>query len=339
MTYKMVLIRPKGTVIHSFATHPLLQTHSQIRDEAIPIFYGENHFEITVKRTPEYQRMLGYKASLDVDNYMWHRFLHMWDVFNSNGCNVLHYVRSATLIYQLSLNTGCPWGEGGFDSRLGFRLSAEPFEEDADGNYYEVEEDEDENADGDDDAATHAKDSDYEYGYDDPDELQAEVDALAEDDSDDLFGYEPLHGDQPQIPEGDFDPVGVFELNRGISFRWRNRGHTQYFIFSQIRMYSKSPSCGYPCIHMPANRSISRARASTTVAEEQRPLPLVPLPPRPRKENLGLFLCPIIYELTRFLTKRHRCALVHIPTPKAGRDAVALYQQLPRPEGKRRLSL
>ncbi|POS69305.1 hypothetical protein DHEL01_v212301 [Diaporthe helianthi] len=228
MIYKEHLISPKGRVVRSFTQPPLLQANRMIRDEAIPIFYSGNDFEITVKRTAEYERLAGITlipSMPSVDMWAWHRFLRMWDVFNKNGSNCLQYVERITVIYQLSLDTGSVFGENEFDKRIGFRLSSKLFEEDLDQDYKMKSDSESDSDDSDD------------YSDVDPDELEAEVLALAEDDADERAGYQISNGNQGQDPEKDFDPVGVFELNRG-SVECRSRLQTQHFIFYRVRRYA-----------------------------------------------------------------------------------------------------
>lgn len=226
MIYKEHLISPQGSVVRSFTPPPLLQANRMIRDEAIPIFYGKNHFEITVKRTPEYERLAGDKPSPSVDMYMWHRFLHMWEVFNQNGSNCLHYVERITVIYQLSLFTGLACGKNPFDKRIGFRLSSKPFEEDADEDY-EMNSDPSDSGDSDDDS-----DDDSEV---DPMELHAELVALLIGHDNEYIGYQTSNENHEQSPEKDFDPVGVFELERGSS-EWASGSFrdTQHFLFDRV---------------------------------------------------------------------------------------------------------
>lgn len=121
---------PDGGILCSFAPPALLQTNKLLRHEAAPVFYGQNHFQITIKRLPQDDEVCTAGRSLaSVDMWVWRRFLHMWDDFNCFGANCLRHVRHLDLIYGLEMDEICPEREG-LHRRLGFRLSSHPFEED-----------------------------------------------------------------------------------------------------------------------------------------------------------------------------------------------------------------
>lgn len=130
MIYREVLVVPDGGVVRSFAPPALLQTNKLLRHEASPIFYGQNEFEITIKRLPQDDEIYtAGRSLLSVDMWVWRRFLHMWEDFSCFGANCLKHVRDIVLIYGLNVDEVCleRWS---FDSLLGFRLSSHPFEED-----------------------------------------------------------------------------------------------------------------------------------------------------------------------------------------------------------------
>lgn len=229
MVYKEVLALPDG-LVRSFAPPALLQTNTLFRAEAMPIFYSENHFEITIKRSPEDKIWAADRYVPHLDKTVWQRFLRMWDVFNVYGSNCLHYIRRITLIYQLSMDNGFDFGDnivgGIYDKRLGFRFSADPFEEDLDGSYGEES-----------DAESGSDSSDDEFDLD-FEQLEAEADNLeAEDSTSSGYEYE-ADTDVEEIPAEDIDPVGVFELNRGI-FDWPSRHKTRFFLWHRMGEYGK----------------------------------------------------------------------------------------------------
>ena len=236
MIYKEALVVPDGGLVRSFAPPALLRANRILRDEGTPIFYAQNRFEITIKRSLEDEVLAFNKRMPGVDSWVWHQFLHMWDIFNVRGANCLQYVQHLTLIYQLCMDNGYSFGDGCFDKRLGFRFSRRPFEEDRDGNY---EEDSDSKSDSD--------SSDDDDGYEMDLEVQAEADDLEaedseEDDSDeDMSEGEAVDDEDVEtVQGGDFDPVGVFELNRGTR-EWRSRRATHFFLFERMNDYGTVP--------------------------------------------------------------------------------------------------
>lgn len=228
MVYREVLVLPDGGLVRSFTSPALLQTNMVLRAEGTPIFYAENHFEITIKRSPEEMTLAAGKYLPNVDKGIFQHFLRMWPVFNVHGSNCLQYVRHINLIYQLSMDMGYPFGDDIFDKRLGFRFSHDPFEEDLDGNYGE---DEQSNAESDSDSSDDESDGDFE-------ELEAEEENIeAQDSTSNGYEYE-ADTDVEEDPEADFDPVGVFELNRG-TFDWRSRDKTYFFLWRQVNEQGK----------------------------------------------------------------------------------------------------
>lgn len=217
MVYREVLVVPDGGLVRTFAPPPLLRANKQLRNEAIPIFYGENHFEITVKRSPQDEARAAVGGFPSVDMWVWRRFLHMWDDFSCFGTNCLRHVRHVTLIYQLSMDDGHSFGDGEFDRRLGFRLSSEPFEKD----HHDRGDDEEKRG------GAIASDTSNDHGIQsDPAEPDAEVAELEGEESD-----EDGSGDKD-----DSDPVGVFELNRG-TVNWRSRREAHFFLFNRMCEY------------------------------------------------------------------------------------------------------
>lgn len=228
MVYKEVLVLPDGGLVRCFAPPALLQTNRLFRAEAMPVFYSENHFEITIKRSPEDVIWAAGRYVPHLDKTVWQRFLRMWDVFNVYGSNCLKYIRHITLIYQLAMDNGFDFGGDFYDKRLGFRFSADPFEEDLDGNYGEETDAESESDSSDDDFVL------------DFQQLEVEADNLeAEDSTSSGYEYE-ADTDVEEIPAEDIDPVGVFELNRG-TFDWPNRHYTSLFLWDRVGEYGKQP--------------------------------------------------------------------------------------------------
>lgn len=228
MVYREVLVLPDGSLVRSFTSPALLQTNKVFRAEGAPIFYSESHFEITIKRSPEDMILAAGKYLPNVDKGIFQHFLRMWPVFNVHGSNCLQYVRHIILIYQLSMDMGYSFGDDIFDKRLGFRFSHDPFEEDLDGNYGE---DEQSNAESDSDSIDDESDWDFE-------EPEAEENNLEPEDST-SNGYEyEADTDVEEDPEADFDPVGVFELNRG-TFDWTSRDRTYFFLWKKVNEQGK----------------------------------------------------------------------------------------------------
>ncbi|KAK7716443.1 hypothetical protein SLS64_003597 [Diaporthe eres] len=214
MVYREALAVPNRGLVRTFAPPALLRANKQLRDEAIPIFYGQNRFEITVKRSPQDEACAGGTMRPNVDMWVWRRFLHMWDDFNCFGANCLRYVRHITLIYQLSIDDGYSFGDGLYDRCLGFRLSSEPFEKD----YHNMDLGEDEHG------RESASDTTNGQGIQsDPAEIEA---AMADPDVDD--------GEVEQVPEDHLNPVGVFELNRGTVVNWGSRREAHFFLFHRM---------------------------------------------------------------------------------------------------------
>lgn len=214
MVYREALVVPGGSLVRTFAPPALLRANKQLRDEAIPIFYGQNHFEITIKRSPQDEDRVGGRGLPNVDMWVWRRFLHMWDDFNCFGSNCLRYIMHIKLIYQLSMDEGYSFGEGEFDRRLGFRFSSNPFEEDHDRNH-----------------GTTAPDS---RGQDSQSDL--EMEETEGGDHDEASSGDEDDGEVTQVPKEDSDPVGVFELNRG-TVNWRSRREAHFFLFNRMCEY------------------------------------------------------------------------------------------------------
>lgn len=217
MVYKEALVVPNGGLVRSFATPALLRANKQLRDEAIPIFYGANHFEITIKRSPQDEVRAAIGGLPSVDMWVWRRFLHMWDDFNCFGSNCLRYVRHITLIYQLSIDDGYSFGDGLYDRCLGFRLSSEPFgKHHHDRNHGEGER-----------GRESAPDTTSGQGMQsDPSVIESEA---ADSDAD---------GDEvEQVSEEDSDPAGVFELNRGTVVNWGSHREAHLFLFHRMCEY------------------------------------------------------------------------------------------------------
>lgn len=136
MIYKEALIAPEGTLVRSFTPPPLLCASRRLRNEALPLFYRYNHFEITVKHTPADTTL---PLWLNVERRVWQRFLNMWKVFDVSGTNGLQYVERLTVIYQSSVEVSYPFlDEGTRDRRLGFRFSRAPLEGFVEGRSEEV---------------------------------------------------------------------------------------------------------------------------------------------------------------------------------------------------------
>lgn len=220
MVYKAAVVLPNGGLVRSFAPPALLRANNQLRNEAIPIFYGQNHFEITIKRSPQDEVRADIGGLPSVDMWVWRRFLYMWDVFNCFGSNCLRHVRHIMLIYQLSMDDGYSFGEGEFDRRLGFRLSSELFEKDS-------------------------HDSDTSTGQgtqSDPAEPEDEADGVGaeapqgEDSENEGSEGDESDGEVEQAIEDHSDSVGVFELSRG-PVDWRSRRDTHFFLFHRMCEY------------------------------------------------------------------------------------------------------
>jgi hypothetical protein len=126
LIYKHALVAPNGVVIRSLAPPALLHASHQLRDEAAPVFYSENRFEITVGRSAEEEAWGAGLKVPSIDACAWNRFLHKWDWFRTIT-SYLRHVKQITLIYELSMGNGCRFGDDEFDRRLGFRFSSEPF--------------------------------------------------------------------------------------------------------------------------------------------------------------------------------------------------------------------
>lgn len=244
MIYTEALVVPNGGLMRSFTPPALLCANALLRDEALPIFYKENKFEITIKRSPADKLLAADRRLPSVDMWVWRQFLHMWDVFNGSGTNGLRHVQNVTLIYELSMDNGYSFGDGEFDKRLGFRFSHVPFEEHLDPNY-----EDDSDQESDEDSYEHSDvDSDENL-----DELEAEVaglehenteheDATENDDAtedDDASEDEEDRDEDEEItqsPEEEAAPVDVLELNRG-TYNWPNRRDTHLFLFRKISEY------------------------------------------------------------------------------------------------------
>lgn len=129
--YRAILISSEGSVVRSFTPPPLLCTSQRLRSEALPLFYKHNHFEITVERSDADTKLAPPGVRMpSVDMRVWRRFLDMWNVFNAWGTNGLQYVERVTVIYQLSMDNGSPFGtRDEYDRRVGFRFSRAPIEE------------------------------------------------------------------------------------------------------------------------------------------------------------------------------------------------------------------
>lgn len=209
--YKEALIAPEGALVRSFTPPPLLCASRRLRDEALPLFYKYNHFEITVKRSRQDELLAaGWGRLRIVDMRVWRSFLDMWNVFNAWGTNGLQYVERVTVIYQLSVKNGMPFGSDSvYDRRVGFRFSRAPIEE----NVFEKH-GEGENAG---DSVESDEDNNSDSSHDDSE---------ASDDDDDN-GTASVHR------------CHEVALNRG-TFGWPSRKTTERFLFERIREYSKS---------------------------------------------------------------------------------------------------
>lgn len=141
MIYKEVLTAPEGTLVRSFTPPPLLCASRRLRDEALPLFYKHNHFEITVERRPSDIRWTPI-SSLSLphaESRVWQRFLGNWRVFSVSGTNGLQYVERLTVVYELFGVKGYSFGSGrAYDRRLGFRFSRAPLEDVVEGQSEEV---------------------------------------------------------------------------------------------------------------------------------------------------------------------------------------------------------
>lgn len=121
--------------MRSFTPPPLLCASRRLRDEALPLFYKHNHFEITVRRTLQDDRFAAGRKLPGLDMRVWRRFLDMWNIFNWSGTDGLQYVQRVTVIYQLSVVNGYPFRtDAAYDVRLGFRFSSAPPEADTAGS-------------------------------------------------------------------------------------------------------------------------------------------------------------------------------------------------------------
>lgn len=211
--------------MRTFTSPALLHANKIIRNEALPIFYGENQFEITVKRSPQDEVRAAAGGLPSVDMWVWRRFLHMWDEFSCFGTNCLRYVRHLTLIYQLSIDDGYSFGEGEFDKRLGFRFSCDPFREDHCGS----------NLSGDSDGEKSAADDSSGQSFQ-PDPVELDLEGHEGDDSEGANGVDENDGEVEQVSEDAFDAVGFFELNRG-TLALRSRHETHFFLYHKMCEY------------------------------------------------------------------------------------------------------
>lgn len=254
MVYREVLVLPDGAVVRLFTSPALLQTNRLFRAEAMPIFYSENYFEITIKRSPREMTLAAGRCRPNLDKRIFQRFLRLWPVFNVHGSNCLQYVRRITLIYELSMDNGHSFGFDAFDKRLGFRFSNDPFEEDLDENYGEES-----------DTESESDSSDDGFGPD-FEELEAEADDLQPGNSN-SNGYEyEADTDIEEDPEDDFDPVGGFELNRG-TFDWPSRHKTYFHLWYRASEEGKGSYITHTCM-------IDLQRAlSIGVSKMENPLP------------------------------------------------------------------
>lgn len=141
MIYKETLTAPEGTLLRCFTPPPLLCASRRLRDEALPLFYKYNHFEITVKQNIADKTLApGLLFRLpNVERRVWLHFLDMWKVFSVSGTNGLQYVERLTVVYQLYGQNGYSFGNGGaYDRRLCFRFSRAPLEDVVEGRSEEV---------------------------------------------------------------------------------------------------------------------------------------------------------------------------------------------------------
>lgn len=196
--------------MRSFTPPPILCASRRLRDEALPLFYKYNHFEITVKRSRRDEVLAaGWRRLISVDMRVWRGFLDMWNVFNVWGTNGLQYVERVTVIYQLSVKNGMPFGsDREFDRRLGFRFSRTPIDEEVFERH-----DEGENAGNDDEGSEDDNDNGDQDGSEGSDD----------DTEDELASIHRYH---------------AVALNRG-TFDWPSRAETHRFLFETIRQCSK----------------------------------------------------------------------------------------------------
>lgn len=227
MVYGEALVAPEGSPVRTFAPPALLRANKLLRNEALPIFYKENHFEITIKRCPVDEAFFPRFDNIRV----WSRFMHMWDVFNCFGSNCLRYVRHVTIIYQLPMIDGSFFGYCEFDRRLGFRFSSDPFDEDHRDTNVRGEPSNPDESSGQGfqpDLAEFGAAEAADLGVDDP---------QGEDSDEDRNGSEDdTEVDHVPEKEEDSDAVGVLELSRGtLNFRSRREAH--FFLFHKTCEY------------------------------------------------------------------------------------------------------
>lgn len=317
MIYEEVLVLPDGGLLRSFAPPALIHTNKRFRDEAIPIFYGANLFEITIKRSLADELLAAGRKLPSVDLWVWRRFLHMWDVFNGSGTDGLRYVNHVTLIYQLSMDNGFPFGEDGFDKRLGFRFRSHRYEEDLDTNY---EEDSDGESDSD---SSNNDDLEMDFA-----KLEAEAADLEADmdnhegqdlDEEDNSQDESVGG-VDQVPEENAGQERGFELNRG-TFDWPNRRETHFFFFHRIREFGN--------VFYRIKGSLEGVRHRLSEDGDLHPMPSA------RSDEIGSegsqLLIRVLY--------RNRYLVGHLPDPQIDRHVVALCEGLSSGVGERGLSL
>lgn len=237
MVYREALIAPHGSPLRTFSPPALLHSNKRLRNEALPVFYGENNFEITVKRSPEDEALAAERRLPSVDIFVWRRFLRMLDVFNCFGSNCLRHVRNVTLIYQLSMEDGQTFGHNEFDRRLGFRFSSDEFEDNRGGDHVEDRRGEDKNG---------------------PDDSHAESEIEAADPE--------TEGPGGEDPDADTDPVGFFELNRG-TLNLRSLREAHYFLFHR--------TCEYGNVYYRIKGSLEERQAPAPPRTETSTLPLL----------------------------------------------------------------
>lgn len=257
MVYREALVAPEGSPVRTFAPPALLRANKLLRNEALSIFYKENHFEITIKRSPEDKALFP-----SVDNTrVWWRFMHMWDAFNCFGSNCLRHVRHITLIYQLSMIDNFPFGHSEFDRCLGFRFSSDPFDKDHRGTDVRGEP----SSPGESSGQGFRPDL-TELGAAEAGGLESE-EPEGEDSDEDRNGGED-DSEVEQVPEEveESDPIGVMELNRGtLNFRSRREAH--FFLFHK--------TCEYGNVYYRIKGSLEGRQAPAPPRTETSTLPVL----------------------------------------------------------------
>ncbi|KAG8169919.1 hypothetical protein KVR01_000664 [Diaporthe batatas] len=241
--YREALITPD--IVRSLVPPALLQTSRAIRNEALAMYYTHNAFEITVKRGPEHRSHDAHVSVPIVDKFALQRFSAMWADFNNHGSDVLRYVTRITLIYELSMTTGCGFGHDPYDGRVGLRFLSGTREEDQDPSYGEPgfgagmdnDRDEDESDSGGSGSDTDSDASDEEFRGLNAEEVM-ELDAELADLNipDDPFAR--FRTNWRLRPADDFAEVGVFEVVTGGNFNnWQSRTETYNLLRDQVGTY------------------------------------------------------------------------------------------------------